>query len=178
MKIKYSSKVSISDTSDLKLIFQTVVMTNTNAIWQQLVPFVRRKVLWKSRCCCDNKNIPQPLRRGWKTALCFSFHCHILLRKSVVLCHNLHRIFNFFLLMRPCLKAPDRTCVGAIVSYWGVKILSPTHQTGWRARLLPHISTLGLIKMGLVAEPLSGTVISIGTYLFKPSGRCNRGTLV
>lgn len=29
------------------------------------------------------------------------------------------RVFDFPLLLRPCLEAPDRACVGVIVSFWG-----------------------------------------------------------
>lgn len=44
--------------------------------------------------------------------------------------------------------------------------------------LLPDTSILGSIKIGLVAEPLSGTVVSNGTYPLKPSGPCNHGALM
>lgn len=87
-------------------------------------------VLCKSRCCCDDKNTPLHLSRGWKTALCFCFtvlYYSENLSPSVTI-YTIFSISRF--LLGSCLKASDRTCVGVIVSYWGLKILSSRHQTG------------------------------------------------
>lgn len=45
-------------------------------------------------------------------------------------------------------------------------------------RLLPDISVLGLIQIGLMTEPLSDNVVSISTYSLMPSGSCNHCTLL
>lgn len=81
-------------------------------------------------CCGDDKHIWDSKYR-LKTALylCFSVLFHFK-RKAVVLCYNFLKIFSVTFLISPCLKVPDRTCVGVIVSYCVLTSLSSSHQAG------------------------------------------------
>lgn len=96
------------------------------------------------------------------------FFCFTVILEFVALCHSLHHIFNFSFPHEALSQVSRQNLRGSDCFILGTEDLV-IKTSDWVASTA-DISILGLIKMGLVAEPLSDTVISIGTYSLQPSG--------